>query len=375
MNEDLQNEVNDLRDEVDALKEERKKMMDDYSARMDAVEKVLKEHAHQKGDGSSPIEKDIELLSGQSFTSGEVGTFYGIESAETDRTLAIVVTGRDKSAAEGIQNSQVQLEHQYGTDSTTRQSFYYGIRGPIYQGSSGTIESGDVELTQNDWQWVTDELAGARILVYTADQSTFAGYTILSNTEKTLTITGGTWGFTGTGLFYQVFMPVYLGGSTYPWRRIYVEEGTAGGIRIGLGATAGGQNGLIYMDDAGDLYWRNKAGSSGKLNSSSSAFLNAGDGSTLTISSGSITLTNGFHNVDTQGAAASDDLDTLNSSATEGSVVVLKAADSARTVVLKDGTGNLRLAGDFSMDNNRDTITLIYKDSVWMELARGDNGS
>jgi len=268
MDEDLLNRISELEDEVEGLKKEKKTMAEDMESRLLAVEKVLREHTHRGDDDSASIEKDIELLSGQKFVSGDVATFAGLESAVNNRTLFVASTGRDKSEAEGINNSQVQLEHQYFTDppdGTTRQSFFYGIRGPIYQGTA-TMASGGTTLTQSNWKWTDDELVGARVLVYNAAATDFEGYEISANTSQGLTITGGTWGFGGTGLAFQVFMPVYLGGATYPWRRIYMEEGTAGGLRIGLGATGGGQNGLLYMDATGDLYWRNKSGTSTKLN-------------------------------------------------------------------------------------------------------------
>lgn len=94
----------------------------------------------------------------------------------------------------------------------------------------------------------------------------------------------------------------------------------------------------------------------------------------LTIASGVITVTRNFHNVDTEGDAASDDLDTINGGV-DGMELTLTANDPARTVVMKDGTGNLRLAGDFSLDNNQDTITLIYNGSAWLEKCRSDNGA
>ena len=60
-------------------------------------------------------------------------------------------------------------------------------------------------------------------------------------------------------------------------------------------------------------------------------------------------MTKSYHDVDTQAGAASDDLDTINGG-NIGSFLVLRPENAARTVVLKDGTGNLVLAGDFTMD-------------------------
>lgn len=83
--------------------------------------------------------------------------------------------------------------------------------------------------------------------------------------------------------------------------------------------------------------------------------------------------------IDTEAAAATDDLTTLSSgivgSFQRGQVVVLMARNSARTVVCKDGTGNMRLNGDMSLDNTEDTLTLIYNGTNWLEIARSNNGA
>lgn len=102
--------------------------------------------------------------------------------------------------------------------------------------------------------------------------------------------------------------------------------------------------------------------------------LNGGADSELTIATGEITITKTFHSVDTESDAASDDLDTINGG-TDGDIIVLRAQDSARSVVIKDGTGNIASAGDFTMDNVHDMITLIYDGTSWLELSRSDNGA
>lgn len=97
-------------------------------------------------------------------------------------------------------------------------------------------------------------------------------------------------------------------------------------------------------------------------------------GGELTISSGAVAVTHSHHTVDTESDAASDDLDTINGGYA-GMHLILQAANSARTVVCKDGTGNLKLAGDCSLDNVEDTIALFRVASTWYELSRSDNGA
>lgn len=94
----------------------------------------------------------------------------------------------------------------------------------------------------------------------------------------------------------------------------------------------------------------------------------------LTIAGSVITATKSYHRIDTEADAAVDDLDTINGGA-DGMLLVLGMAWSTRTPTLKDGTGNLALAGDFALDNLRDRIVLQYDAglSLWMELSRSNN--
>ena len=97
-------------------------------------------------------------------------------------------------------------------------------------------------------------------------------------------------------------------------------------------------------------------------------------GATLTIAAGVVTVTNGIHAVETEGAAATDDLDTI-SGGTAGMILVLRAVSSTRDVVCRDGTGNLRLAGDFTLTSTDDRIILISDGVNWAELSRSDNAA
>ena len=99
-----------------------------------------------------------------------------------------------------------------------------------------------------------------------------------------------------------------------------------------------------------------------------------GAGSTLTIATGAVTATGRWHLIDTEAAAATDDLDTI-SGTTAGQIYVFQAVNSARDVVFKDGTGNLKMAGDFTADNVEDTITFISNGTNLYELARSGNGA
>jgi hypothetical protein len=99
-----------------------------------------------------------------------------------------------------------------------------------------------------------------------------------------------------------------------------------------------------------------------------------GAGSELTISSGVVTVTHSYHIIDTESGTGSDNLDTINGGDVEGQILIIRAADTNHSVVAKDGSGNLKLSGDFTMDNSEDILTLVYDGSNWLELSRSNNG-
>lgn len=105
-----------------------------------------------------------------------------------------------------------------------------------------------------------------------------------------------------------------------------------------------------------------------------SGTLNLSTSLELGISGGVVTATRSHHTIDTQDDDATDDLDTINGD-TAGDILVIYPANSARTVVVKDGTGNLFLAGDFTMDNAEDAMVLFSDGTNWRELSRSDNGA
>lgn len=104
--------------------------------------------------------------------------------------------------------------------------------------------------------------------------------------------------------------------------------------------------------------------------------LRAGLAEAVTIATGAITITGSTATVDTESVAGTDDLDTINGGEANA-LLVLRAANDSRTVVCKDGTGNLALAGDFSLTHTHDRIVLQYDSalSLWVEISRSDNNT
>lgn len=106
------------------------------------------------------------------------------------------------------------------------------------------------------------------------------------------------------------------------------------------------------------------------------AFINLRPAQEVTISAGVITVTQTHTKIETEGAAATDDLDTINGG-TDGDIIILRATNAAHTVVVKDGTGNIFTAGDFSLTAQSDTIMLLCAGAGgnWFELSRSDNSA
>jgi len=96
----------------------------------------------------------------------------------------------------------------------------------------------------------------------------------------------------------------------------------------------------------------------------------------LTISSGSVTATRAAHSIETEGAASSDDLDNIDyTNHPEGRQLLIRAADSAHTVVVKDqsgGAGEILTAdgNDFYMNDTDMWLLLVRVGTQWIEVNR-----
>lgn len=93
-------------------------------------------------------------------------------------------------------------------------------------------------------------------------------------------------------------------------------------------------------------------------------YVNA-DKTTVTINSGTIAVTRSFHLVDTESSAASDDLTTVTGMV-DGQVLILGAANAARTVIIKNGTGNIVTfdGSDITLDNLYKGVYGVYDGTI-----------
>ncbi|MQW43504.1 hypothetical protein GHK68_14675 [Sinorhizobium meliloti] len=99
--------------------------------------------------------------------------------------------------------------------------------------------------------------------------------------------------------------------------------------------------------------------------------------STLSIAGGVLTLTGtraGLYVIDTEGAAATDDLDTItDADAFDGDTIVLKTSSSSRDVTIKNGTGNINAGADRVLNSGSDQIMLMYFGGTWYAFPYADN--
>ena len=91
----------------------------------------------------------------------------------------------------------------------------------------------------------------------------------------------------------------------------------------------------------------------------------------ITIASDALTVTKSYI-VPAPETGNSDNLATLNGGF-DGCIVMFSGT-AGKTITFKDGTGNLKMAGDFVMDNFDDTITFVNRGGSWLELCRSNNG-
>lgn len=98
--------------------------------------------------------------------------------------------------------------------------------------------------------------------------------------------------------------------------------------------------------------------------------------STATIATGAVTYGSGYMEIDTEAAAAADDLDTITAGiAIDGTEVILKSTANARVITVTHAIGNIHLNGGLSrvLDNVNDRLTLMYDGTNWVEKAFSSN--
>lgn len=96
-----------------------------------------------------------------------------------------------------------------------------------------------------------------------------------------------------------------------------------------------------------------------------------------TIADGAISVTRQSAitsiNIDTESAAATDDLDTIHTTGfAGGDILIIRGLSSGRVTTIKDSTGNIKLFNsvDFDTDDLSTTLTIQLGGSKWREVSR-----
>lgn len=338
----------------------------------------IQSHSHNGLD--SVFVNDINLPTGTMMSVG-LGGMASTSNAPTfapgsvgEQIQTTVACGKNISGKvfdTNGDNLQLNLLHQ--PQNASNQSFITGWRPPLYTTAVGTtisITAGGSTVLATGHNFAVNGLAGALINIYDSTGSVFYESKIIaSNTAETITITG-TWVNNVTGGKYFILQPVFFGSAEAPWQRLYTSEGTGGGVRFGVGPTAGGQNGMLYMDATGNIYWRNKSGTAVQLNSGGGSY-----SVTTSTSLGAgfiLTRVTPVHIVGGTAARTSDGTTPI-AAGTAGDVLILVGTSDTETITIQS-SGNVDLDGGANcVLGATDTLSLIYAGGLWLETSRSNN--
>ena len=236
--------------------------------------------------------------------------------------------------------------------------------------------SGNLELdstggttTIDDNAIITGSLAANGGITVDTDKFTVADSTGNTVIDGTLTV--------NTGIIPDADEGAYIGQVALPFSEAFVGE-----IKIAStdDNTIDTVSGNLELDSAtGTTVIDDNCNVNGTLAVNGKATVTGGplclgDGSELTISSGSITVTTSYHRVDTEGDASSDDLDKIQCAAyTTGQLLVLRTVHDNRDVQIRHNqhageSYNIMCDTNYTLNHNEDTMTFMW-DVEWHRIA------
>lgn len=326
-------------------------------------------------------------------------------------TGGVAIIGQDTTegaGSEGLTGSRWTACGIYGADHHTREDGLYtvpalyidgavvgsgsntGIRGHsfancnfrTYANDSISLDNcNDILFTNSVWEFST--LAG----VTNADAA--GGFVGTSNTKDIIIVGGAGTGDPKLLTFLQQIGGKYQVIGAGAFGNVIIGDGGES-IRI-AGDLANSDSYIQFTDDISSTVsgWKiKKDGGTANLeflhDNSLILSLDSSNGiangfgfksfGTKTIATGVINIgTGGYYSVDTEASAGTDDLDTITGGVYDGQVVILRAANSSRDVVIKDATGNIKLDSDFTMASVNDRLQLQFDGTDWNQLSRSNN--
>ena len=256
--------------ELENLKRELEELKMDFSE----WKKIFDFHKHSGRDKSSMIDGNLTLKTQSFITIGnsQISGATVNEGASNEANRFYSVAGKDITTefADTSIDSQLTLEHQPTTTGSTNQSFYYGIRPPLWTNNGISITNATNTFTDSKRSWTVNALTNAYVNVYDTNLVFKETRKISSNTATVVTVDSN-FTFTDSNSTYIILMPVYLGSADYPWRRIYIMED----IRFHRGTSAGtdtiwikfgsGSPETVVTANIGSLYLRTNGGANTTL--------------------------------------------------------------------------------------------------------------
>ena len=145
-----------------------------------------------------------------------------------------------------------------------------------------------------------------------------------------------------------------------PFQRPLVERVESGLRALNLLLSALRGRTITDIDAAGSL----------ALQENPTAYTISGGVIALAEGSGQNTASRSFIVVDTEGGAATDDLDTINGGR-DGMILLLRIKGSDREVRVMDSTGNISLDTDIVLSNPERVLPLFYCSALskWLSLV------
>jgi len=257
MEQELLQRIEDLESRIIELEEQT-----DSEERLNEIEDELYSHSHELGVGETQsFDSHLKLGEGKFVNIGNtyrtgitipISQKYNMDNMllGAGPIVGNSFVGGGVSGSSG--NTQLVIQHQ--PSDYTDWSFFYANRPPIYTFTVYGI-SGDT-ITTDEVRFAENELVGLSVQISSSSGVEYAK--VLRNTTNVITLDRS---FTRGEANIFVSGSVFLGSADFPWKRLYVAQDTSGGVRFGFGATGQGDNGLLYMNDGGNLIWRDKGGS------------------------------------------------------------------------------------------------------------------
>lgn len=244
--------IEELETELEEQKKSFDSKLEEMTEKLDKLVSEMEEHTHD-GETTARVTGSPETKDQDPFWMGNAGIVAHTKRPSLDNDLLVLTSGRDREYFPGraygsSNNAELYLDH---TDGGL--DFFYGFAHGGYVNGYGkiSVSATDTFVTDTVFDWEVNELVGKIINISSSTGVFIMSDVVTSNTANKVNFSTAI-GY-DTNISYTIINPLYLGAAQYPYKRAYVDSDTGGGVRFGIGPTAGGSNGLLYLDSASGL--------------------------------------------------------------------------------------------------------------------------